>query len=111
MSWLVVKTFLMLGFIFALMVGVLFVVRKYFYSKPQFASTDLKVLTSVHLQPKKTIFLVKVFNKVMLVGVSDSSIASLGEITDPETLNKLETGESSHRGKVFSEILKGLSLR
>jgi flagellar biosynthetic protein FliO len=111
MSWLVVKTFLMLGFIFALMFGVLFVVRKYFYAKPHFANDDLKVLTSLHLQPKKAVFLIKVFNKVMLVGVSDNAIAALGEITDSEVLAKIETSESVHRGRGFSEILKGMSVK
>ena len=111
MDWLILKTFLTLVFIVALMFGILFVVRKYLYVKPHFADDNLKVLTSLHLQPKKAVYLVKVFNKVMLVGVSDNSIAALGEITDSEVLHKLESTESTRRGKGFSEILKGMSLK
>ncbi|HUI29762.1 MAG TPA: flagellar biosynthetic protein FliO [Candidatus Acidoferrales bacterium] len=111
MDWLILKTFLTLVFIIALMFGVLFVVRKYFHARPHFVNNNLKVLTSLHLQPKKAIYLVRVFNKVMLVGVSDNNIATLGEITDSEILNKLETSEAAGHGKGFAEILKGFSLR
>jgi flagellar biosynthetic protein FliO len=111
MDWLVLKTFLTLVFIVVLMFGVLLVVRKSFHAKPHFADDNLKVLTSLHLQPKKAVYLVKVFNKVMLVGVSDNNISSLGEITDSEVLNKLEGSESVHRGRSFSEILRGMSLK
>ena len=111
MDWLILKTFMTLVFIIVLMFGVLIVVKKYFYAKPHFANENMKVLTSLHLQPKKAIYLVKVFNKIMLVGVSDNSIAALGEITDFDVLNKLETSGPVSRVKGFAEILKGMSLK
>jgi flagellar biosynthetic protein FliO len=118
MDWLVLKTFLTLVLIVVLMFGILFIVRKYLHVKQHFVDDNLKVLTSLHLQPKKAVYLVKVFNKVMLVGVSDNSIASLGEITDSDVLHKLESAEATRRGKGFSEILsqwipsgKGVSLK
>lgn len=92
-------------FIFALMFGVLFIVRKYLHTKPHFVNDNLKILTSLHLQPKKAIYLIKVFDKVMLVGVSDNSISALGEISSSEILHKLEASESARHGKGFAEIL------
>ncbi|MCL5020483.1 MAG: flagellar biosynthetic protein FliO [Bacteroidetes bacterium] len=96
-----------------LIVGLMFVVlvavRKYLYKKPQFVDDNLKVLTSISLQPKKAIFLVKVFGRVMLVGVSDNAIAPLGEIMDPEALQKINEAGARRRGKGFSEILASLA--
>lgn len=111
MDWLIVKAFLTMLMIIGLMVGLLVVVRRYFYAKPRIADENLKVLSTISLQPKKAIYLVKVFNKVMLVGVSDSSMAALGEITDDESLQKLESAAQKKQMKGFSEILKGLTLK
>ncbi len=105
MDWLILKTFLTLVFIVAAMFGVLFAARKYLRLRPQFADENLKVLTTLHLQPKKAVYLVQVFDKALLVGVSDNSIAALGEITDPEVLRKIRTAGSTHHGKGFAEIL------
>lgn len=124
MDWLIFKTFLSLALIIGLMFGILLVVRKFFYAKPHFINENLRVLTSLSISqkdpfghPKKAIYLIKVFNKVMMVGVSDNSISSLGEITDSEIIQKLEsigTGSgrtgSSFAGQVrknFADILKG----
>ncbi len=109
MDWLIVKTFLTMLVVVGMMFGLLVVVRKFFYAKPRFVNDNLKVLSSMSLQPKKSIYLVKVFDRVMLVGVSDNSIASLGEITDGEVLQKLETSTRKEGLKGFSDILKGFT--
>jgi flagellar biosynthetic protein FliO len=109
MDWLIVKTFLTMFLIVGMMFGLLLVVRKYFFVKPRFVNDNLKVLSSMSLQPKKSIFLVKVFDRIMLVGVSDNAIASLGEITDGEVLQKLESSVQKPGFKGFSDILKGFT--
>ncbi|MCL4539914.1 MAG: flagellar biosynthetic protein FliO [Bacteroidetes bacterium] len=111
MDWLILKTFFTMVFIVGLMVVLLIVVRKYFYTKPRLMNDNMKILMTMNLQPKKAIYLVKVFGKVMLVGVSDSTISSLGEITDSEVLHQIETAGEVQKGKGFAEILKGLSQR
>jgi len=50
-----------------------------------------------------------VFDRVMLVGVSDNSIASLGEITDGDVLRKLEASGQKQGLKGFSEILRAFT--
>jgi len=124
MDWLIIKTFLALALIVGLMFGVLFIMRKYIHAKPHFVNENLRILTSLAIaqkdpfgQPKKAIYVVKVFNKVLMVGVSDNSIASLGEITDSDVIQKLESAvDSTHKisssfaGQVkrsFAEILSG----
>jgi flagellar biosynthetic protein FliO len=111
MDWLVVRAFLTMMMIVGLMFALLVVVRKYFFNRPNISNENMKVLSSLSLQPKKSIFLVKVFNKVMLVGISDNSIAALGEITDEETLEIIDATAQRKQMKGFSEILKGLSLK
>ncbi len=111
MDWLVVKAFLTMMMIVGLMFALLVVVRKYLFNRSNISNDNMKVLSSLSLQPKKSIFLVKVFNKVMLVGISDNSIAALGEITDDETLEIIESTAQRKQMKGFSEILKGLSLK
>ncbi len=111
MDWLVVRAFLTMMMIVGLMFALLVVVRKYFFNRPNISNENMKVLSSLSLQPKKSIFLVKVFNKVMLVGISDNSIAALGEITDEETLEIIDATAQRKQMKGFSEILKGISLK
>ncbi len=111
MDWLILRTFLTLIFIIGLMFAMLFVARKYFFARPRFANENMKILTSMNLQPKKAIYLIKAFNKVMLVGVSDNAISSLGEITDSDVLRSLEAAVEKQQGKGFAEILKGFSLK
>ena len=111
MDWLVVRAFLTMMMIVGLMFALLVVVRKYFFNRPNISNENMKVLSSLSLQPKKSIFLVKVFNKVMLVGISDNSIAALGEITDEETLDIIDATAQRKQMKSFSEILKGISLK
>lgn len=109
MDWLILKTFLTLAFIVGLMILLLFVVRKYFYTKPRLTNADMKVLMTMNLQPKKAIYLVKIFSRVMLVGVSDNAMTALGEITDSEILQKIESSGDVQKGRGFAEILKGLT--
>lgn len=107
MDWLIIKSLLTLSLIIALMFGLLIIAKKFFLSKPRFGNGEVRVVNMIALQPKKAIYLVKVFNRVILVGVSDNAIASLGEINDPDAVQKLEisAGKGSQGG--FYEILKG----
>lgn len=111
MDWMAVKAFMTMMIIIGLMFGLLIAVRKFLFKKPHLTNDNLKVLSTLSLQPKKSIFIVKVFNKVMLVGVSDNSMAALGEITDGETLKILESANQKKQMKGFSEILKGLTIK
>lgn len=111
MDWMVVKAFMTMMIIVGLMFALLIAVRKFLFNKPHLNNDNLKVLSTLSLQPKKSIFIVKIFNKIMLVGVSDNSMAALGEITDDDTLKMLESADQKKQMKGFSEILKGFTLK
>ncbi len=107
MDGMVVKAFVTMLMIVGLMFGLLVVVRKYVFAKPRITDENMKVLSTISLQPKKAIYLVKIFDKVMLVGVSDNAMAALGEITDGDALQQLESAMQKKSLKGFSDILKG----
>jgi len=118
MDWLIIKTFFALALIVGLMFVLLFFLRKYLQTKPRLVNENLRILAFLPIsqkdpfgQPKKAIYVVKVFNKVMMVGVSENSIASLGEITDSEVMQKLESAAISQNRKSFTEIFKGMTGR
>ncbi len=105
------KSLITLLLIIALMFGLLIVAKRFFLSRPKFGNDEVKVVNMIVLQPKKAIYLVKVLNRIILVGVSDNAIASLGEIGDADSVRKLEVDARKGGSTSFSEILKGLGLR
>lgn len=107
MDGMVVRAFVTMLMIVGLMFGLLVVVRKYLFAKPKIADENMRVISTINLQPKKAIYLVKIFDKVMLVGVSENAMAALGEITDGNALQKLESAMQKNTFKGFSDILKG----
>jgi len=91
----ILNTFFSLLLIVAVLAGILFYVKKLAlkYSKNKFNSTGVEILSKIPLQPKTNLFVVKVYNKKLLIGVSENSIQTLAEITDegdikPQLINK-----------------------
>jgi flagellar biosynthetic protein FliO len=71
----------------------------------------ITVLHRRHLAPKRTIYVVKVGGKVMVVGVTDTNINHLADLT-PEDLEGMKTAEESG-GKDFKKhfLAFGFGLR
>lgn len=111
MDWLIIKSLITLLLIIALMFGLLIGAKRFFLAKRKFENEEIKIVNMIALQPKKAIYLVKVLNRIILVGVSDNAIASLGEIGDADSVNKLEASAEKAGSSSFSEILRGLGLR
>ena len=107
MEWLAIKTIASLVFVLFLMGVVLYVLKKYLFSKTllSHSGVEMRVVGSLSLQPKKTIQLIKVVNKFFVVGITDQSISPIAEISDEETRQLLENVEQSHlrSTKSFSE--------
>ncbi len=108
MSFLdILKALVPLIFIVGLLYGVLIFVRKYGVSFRGKKSNliSIKVLSSQMLMPKKYISVVKVEDKVLVLGVSENSISLLKEldskIDDLDANNFTEENDQS-----FFNILK-----
>jgi flagellar biogenesis protein FliO len=92
MEWIVVKTLLSLAAVIALMIGVVFVMKKFTYGAQGASSAviDMKVIGTMMLQPKRSVSLLKVMNKVLIVGITEDGMRTLGEISDAESLQHIE---------------------
>jgi flagellar protein FliO/FliZ len=91
MEWIVAKTFLSLAAVIALMIGVVFVMKKYVYGSQGSSSNtiEMKIVGTIMLQPKRSVSVLKVMNKVLIVGVTEQGIQALGEIDDEQSLQEI----------------------
>jgi flagellar biogenesis protein FliO len=92
MEWIVVKTFLSLAAVLALMVAVVFVMKKYVHGGQARSRNivDMNVIGTMMLQPKRSVSLLKVMNKVLIIGVTEDGMETLGEISDEKCLQQIE---------------------
>lgn len=85
MSFLeILKLVFPLFLIVALLYGVLLFVKKYQFKGSKITSDNLKILTTMMLMPKKYLSVVKVNNKVLILGVSEQNITLLKELDAAE---------------------------
>lgn len=72
----------------------------------------LEVLQTTHLGPRKTISLVKIGNRSVLVGVTEQQISTITELDQVET-QEILAGEPAAEEKpdAFSGVLKSATLR
>jgi flagellar protein FliO/FliZ len=94
MDWIILKTLGSLALIIALIIGILYLFKKYIYKDYGSKGTpnNIKVLTHLILQPKKIIYFIKVFDKILVLGVSENNINILSEITDLAEIEKFQEG-------------------
>lgn len=92
MEWLILRTLLSLAAIIALMLGLAFVVRKYMHAGKgaRRSIVDIDMLGHRSLQPRTAVYVLKVLDRVLVVGTSDHGMQTLSEITDPDVLASLE---------------------
>jgi len=75
-----------------------------------FNSGAISVLHKTHIAPKKAIYVLKVGEKAMVVGVTDSQINHLSDLSEEE-LGSLKVPETSRsKGRSFKQHLLGLAL-
>lgn len=84
MEWILVKTVAWLAAVVGLMVGLAVIVRKLFYgSHPKDPSrVDIEVLGHRALAPKRTVFVLRVHGRLLVVGVTEQGISTLSELED-----------------------------
>jgi len=88
---MLVKTLFSLAAVLVLMAGIVFVMKKYVYkgqtSNGSVVSVD--VLGHRLLTPKRSVQVIKVLNKIIVVGVTEGGMTSLGEIDDEDILREI----------------------
>ena len=92
MEWMVVKAFVSLCAVLGLMTGIVIVLRKYANksqgSNPSVVSVE--VLGHRMITQKRSVHVLKVLNKIIVVGVTEGGMTSLGEIDDDGSLREVD---------------------
>ncbi len=106
MLGIMAKTFLSFGLILFLMAMIFYVLKKFYspISSSQNSIGGLRVYAQLQLQPRKSIYLVKVLNKILILGVSENGINVLSEINDQEivkVLDEIYVSGGKRNGKIF----------
>lgn len=76
----------------ALIYGLSAMAKRYLLRMPPASQGALRVLDARSLGPRKTVYLVEVGGRVLVLGTTDSSITNLTEFNDPEVVNGLKGG-------------------
>lgn len=86
MEWMFLKMLLSLGAVLALMFGLVFVLKRFVL--PGGTSADISVPVQIlgrkSLQPKKSVVILKVAERILVVGVSEQGMHMLTELTEEE---------------------------
>ena len=87
--------------------GLLVLVKKYSFKRGGKALLDIKVINNQMIMPKKFLSVVKVKDKLLILGISDASITLLKEIDADETdmMNEMETYSNQGFAEIFKKIL------
>ncbi len=91
MEWILFKTLLSLAAVLALMIGVVYLLRKYVYQPGSGSSTvvPVEVLGQKALHPKRSVVVLKVMHKILVVGMSEEGMQTLTTIDDEESLAEI----------------------
>jgi flagellar protein FliO/FliZ len=84
--------------------GLLVLVKKYSFKRGGKALLDIKVINNQMIMPKKFLSVVKVKDKLLILGVSETNITLLKEIDADETDFINYTEANTNQG--FTEIFK-----
>ena len=86
------KTVVSLGAVLGLMVVVLFGLKKLLRVGAQdtLGLVDIEIVGRKVIQPKRAVYIVKVLNKLIILGATEHGFQSLGEIAEASVMNELE---------------------
>jgi flagellar protein FliO/FliZ len=110
MEWVLAKTVLSLGLVLGLMFGLVFVLKRYVLPGrvKSAASIEIDVLAQRTLQPRRSVMVLKVLNKVLVVGMTEQGMTLLTEIADGASLAELEEKLSAtDRGPILWPAMAG----
>ncbi len=96
-----------LALVLAVLLGLVYLLKKFSpkFGRGALAGREMDLLAQYRLGPKKTLAVVRVGKRLLLLGVTEASINLLTEIEDEEMIQRLSRGET---GAVqgFGRILK-----
>ena len=107
--WTVLKMFVSLGILLAVLVVALYFAKRIFKgSGNQSKGRMIRVLASTYVGVKKNISLVEIPGALLVVGVTNDAINLLAKIEDEEVLRKFSEPEDEKISGSFSDQLRKL---
>jgi flagellar protein FliO/FliZ len=105
MEWMLIKTLGSLVAVLALMGGLAFVVRRYGFRPGvrRREGIEIEILGSRSLGPRRSVQVLRVMNRIIVVGVSDHGMQTLSEMTDEVGLSV----EDRPRGPLAAGMREG----
>lgn len=103
----ILKLVFPLFLIVALLYGLLLFVKKYQFKGSKLNSSNLRIVTTMMLMPKKYLSVVKVNQKILILGLSEQSITLLKEMNADEF--NLNDDNQSQDNTNFLEVFKKLT--
>lgn len=102
----ILKLFFILGVLLGIMYIMLRLVRKYLYSfdKTTAGKMKISVLSTQGIAPKKAVSVIRIKQKIYVLGVSDESITLIDKLESDEP--EEEPASQLPEGKNFLSILK-----
>jgi flagellar biosynthetic protein FliO len=112
MEWVVAKMVLSLGAVLLLMYGLVYVLKRFVLPGAAGAhqQVPIDIIGRRALQPKKSVVVMKVAGKVLVVGMTEHGMQTLAELAEEDLPagDRLESGTETHlRGeKRFASMLQ-----
>lgn len=102
------KTFAMLCIVVAILILVLFLMKRFFYLKDGLGHGQfIKILSSHHVTPKERIALIDVVGEKIVIGITPESITFLTKIEKSEALDRIESLEAAGAPRgLFANLLR-----
>jgi flagellar biosynthetic protein FliO len=105
--WSFIKMLTALAVVIAMMIGAMYLLKKYFYQSPASVNGNamISIVSTCYLSPKNSILLIEVLGQFMLLGVSNHQLSTLGAISDPEVLSNLKNLRLKQKSLPVSDTL------
>ncbi len=111
MGWLVIKTLFVLALIVVLIFALVWAMKKLLGRNLGVSGEEgwFQILARVPLHQNQSIALVKVVDRVLLLGITEHCITNLGEVPDSPIIQKMLQNPVNQTvsGSVFQTLLKG----
>lgn len=110
--WEIVKAFIPLLFIVGLLYGVLVFIRRYGVNGKgkKSGSVSIDVISSQMIMPKKYISVVRVEDRLLVLGVSEQSITLLKELEQTAQVNN-NSGYDEDKSNLLDILKKNLGMK
>jgi|GEM_PF-2408277 flagellar biosynthetic protein FliO len=109
MGWLLLKTVASLLGVLALMVAVVWAIKRFVVENRSRGGNivEIDILGQRALQPKRSILVVQVLNKVLVVGNTEEGMRTLTEIDDEDVLRQLTAARIQEETRYEGFVRKG----